>query len=54
MGRTVGFEPTHNGTTIHGLNRLTMPATTFLFNYQLIKHFQPIGISKYKHILKIK
>ena len=26
MGRAVGFEPTHIGTTIRGLNRLTMPA----------------------------
>ena len=26
MGRVVGFEPTHNGTTIRGLNHLTIPA----------------------------
>ena len=26
MGRVVGFEPTHNGTTIRGLNHLTKPA----------------------------
>ena len=26
MGRVVGFEPTHNGTTIRGLNHLTTPA----------------------------
>lgn len=34
MGRTVGFEPTHNGTTIHGLNRLTMPAMSYINLYQ--------------------
>ena len=29
MGRAVGFEPTHIGTTIRGLNRLTTPAILF-------------------------
>ncbi len=32
MGRTVGFEPTHIGTTIRGLNRLAMPATSFFYS----------------------
>ena len=32
MGRVVGFEPTHNGTTIRGLNHLTTPAICLLFN----------------------
>ena len=32
MGRVVGFEPTHNGTTIRGLNHLTTPA---IFAYLL-------------------
>ena len=30
MGRVVGFEPTHNGTTIRGLNHLTTPAINVL------------------------
>ena len=29
MGRIVGFEPTHIGTTIRGLNRLTISAMSF-------------------------
>ncbi len=33
MGRVMGFEPMHIGTTIRGLNRLTTPAITVLFNY---------------------
>lgn len=33
MGRVVGFEPTHNGTTIRGLNHLTTPAISSLAIY---------------------
>ena len=33
MGRVVGFEPTHIGTTIRGLNRLAIPAISFTFLY---------------------
>ena len=32
MGRVVGFEPTHNGTTIRGLNHLTTPAILRIFS----------------------
>ena len=35
MGRVMGFEPMHIGTTIRGLNHLTILATSFLlFNFQ--------------------
>ena len=33
MGRLVGFEPTHIGTTIRGLNRLTTDAISLTFQY---------------------
>ena len=33
MGRLVGFEPTHIGTTIRGLNRLTTDAISCLLTY---------------------
>ena len=32
VGRVVGFEPTHIGTTIRGLNHLTTPAITVLYS----------------------
>ena len=35
LGRAVGFEPTHIGTTIRGLNRLTTPAISQYIQYQL-------------------
>ena len=43
MGRTVGFEPTHIGTTIRGLNHLAMPAIIF---YYLIVNFLKDCVSK--------
>ena len=33
MGRVVGFEPTHIGTTIRGLDHLTIPAIALLILY---------------------
>lgn len=41
MGREMGFEPTHNGTTIRGLNHLTTPAIDFIIikTYFLYKFF---------------
>ena len=44
MGRVMGFEPMHIGTTIRGLDHLTIPAMLFLlFNFNLFMWFLYIG-----------
>lgn len=47
MGRMMGFEPTHKGTTILGLNRLTTSAISYL-KYKTNKpFFQAIFLISY-------
>lgn len=62
MGRVVGFEPTHIGTTIRGLNRLTTPAISFVYymipnkysksSKHFFKLFAYISISDYNLCMK--
>ena len=48
MGRLMGFEPMHIGTTIRGLNRLTTGAINLIIYYQKKTKNQELIFKKYK------